>query len=415
MVVLLDGDGMIFNNDYLRQGERGGKEAASHLWSAMDTFIKQELSHLSSPIVIGRVYGNVRGLGEVLQKSGIIDYASQFDDFARGFNGSKLLFDFVDVGSGKDKADDKITGEPQRVPKFVLDCADGMRLEIFKLYLRDIHCHQLVLGCSHDNGYARLLEDIMGDSNFLERITLLEGVPFERELAELQRQFRTTKFNDLFRGSKVVAPSQYRAGPTAPLPSLLPDSRNTSPAPAPAVARQKSKSDELAAPTANASAAPVSWASKTAAPYTPSPSETELANKSNAGSANRATTTINRNRHGQRIDDLDTYIHNDDIKRIKRLKLCNVYYLIGPDACNNPRCNHDHEWPITKNDLRVLRQVARMAPCDYGTECDDPGCIYGHRCPQNNPNADSCFFGNDCWFAGWGHGIDTKICKTIKI
>ncbi len=77
----------------------------------MNIFVHQNLSHLSSPKIIARIYANVKGLGDVLQKSGIIDRATLFEDFARGFNGSKLLFDFIDVGNGKDKADDKITGQ----------------------------------------------------------------------------------------------------------------------------------------------------------------------------------------------------------------------------------------------------------------------------------------------------------------
>lgn len=110
MVVLLDGDGMIFNDDLLQQGEKGGKEAASQLWGATNDFVNQALPNLSSPKILARIYANVKGLGDVLQKSSIIDRAVLFEDFARGFNGSKLLFDFIDVGTGKDKADDKITG-----------------------------------------------------------------------------------------------------------------------------------------------------------------------------------------------------------------------------------------------------------------------------------------------------------------
>jgi hypothetical protein len=109
--VLLDGDGMVFNDELLQQGEKGGKEAAGQLCSAMNDFVQQALPHLSSPKIVARIYANVRGLGDVLQKSSIIDRASLFEDFARGFNGSKLLFDFIDVGTGKDKADDKITGQ----------------------------------------------------------------------------------------------------------------------------------------------------------------------------------------------------------------------------------------------------------------------------------------------------------------
>jgi len=114
--VLLDGDGMIFNENLLQQGEKGGKEAASHLWGAMNDFVQRALPHLSSPKILARIYANVKGLGDVLQKSSIIDRASLFEDFARGFNGSKLLFDFIDVGAGKDKADDKITGGSSHSP-----------------------------------------------------------------------------------------------------------------------------------------------------------------------------------------------------------------------------------------------------------------------------------------------------------
>ena len=114
IVVLLDGDGMIFNEELLQQGEKGGKEAASALWSAANDFVQRALPHLSSPKILARVYANVKGLGDVLQKSSTIDRASLFEDFARGFNGSKLLFDFIDVGTGKDKADDKITGQSVR-------------------------------------------------------------------------------------------------------------------------------------------------------------------------------------------------------------------------------------------------------------------------------------------------------------
>jgi hypothetical protein len=111
VVVLLDGDGMIFRDELLQQGERGGKEAAGHLWSEINSFLQRCLPNLSVPKISARIYANVRGLGDVMQKSGIIDRAGLFEDFARGFSGSKLLFDFVDVGMGKDKADDKITGK----------------------------------------------------------------------------------------------------------------------------------------------------------------------------------------------------------------------------------------------------------------------------------------------------------------
>jgi hypothetical protein len=57
-----------------------------------------------------RVYANVRGLGDVLVRTGTIEEMSVFEDFTRGFSRGKTLFDFVDVGAGKDRADEKIIG-----------------------------------------------------------------------------------------------------------------------------------------------------------------------------------------------------------------------------------------------------------------------------------------------------------------
>jgi hypothetical protein len=106
VVVLLDGDGMIFDDYLIQKGEKGGKEAANLIWAAVNEFVVRQLPHLSSPKIVTRVYANVKGLSDTLCKSGIIDNPGIFEAFTKGFN-DKLLFDFVDVGSGKkDMADE---------------------------------------------------------------------------------------------------------------------------------------------------------------------------------------------------------------------------------------------------------------------------------------------------------------------
>jgi len=109
-VVLIDGDGMIFQDSLLQQGEQGGKDAANQLWAAVREYVIRCLPNVSSPKIITRIYANVKGLADACYKSGIIERPILIEEFARGFNGSRLLFDFVDVGSGKDRADDKIAG-----------------------------------------------------------------------------------------------------------------------------------------------------------------------------------------------------------------------------------------------------------------------------------------------------------------
>jgi hypothetical protein len=293
--------------------------------------------------------------------------------------------------------------------------------EIFKLYLHDVHCHQVLLGCSHDNGYARLLDDTMGDAMLVDHITLLEGVPFERELANLRASFKMTKFDNMFRSTKLTTPYQLKTAPgpiQRPLQTISANLPMGSP-----LAQTYSNStmdgvtpSTTASTTSKANTEAPTWASMTAAPFVPSASS-PATRAGTAGGTNplKSTPGINRNRFGQRIDDIDDSIPNEDIKRVKKLKLCNVYYLNGADACTNVRCTHDHDYDITKNDLRTLKQVARMTPCYFKTECDDPKCIYGHRCPQSHPNSKECWYKEDCRFAGWGHGIDTKICRTTKV
>ena len=96
--MLLDGDGMIFDDNFISRGENGGREAAQLLWSSVTDFVQK--GHLNLPSdykVVTRIYANLKGLGDVCQRSGIIEKPEMIEDFARGFTGSKQLFDFVDV------------------------------------------------------------------------------------------------------------------------------------------------------------------------------------------------------------------------------------------------------------------------------------------------------------------------------
>ena len=102
---------MIFEEYLLIQGEAGGKEAADKLWNCVKDYVHQKLPDLPSDFrIVTRIYANLKGLGDVCSRSGILSSPSQLEDFARGFTGTKQLFDFIDVGSGKDRADDKISG-----------------------------------------------------------------------------------------------------------------------------------------------------------------------------------------------------------------------------------------------------------------------------------------------------------------
>jgi hypothetical protein len=118
VLVLVDGDGLIFEDHLLQKGEAGGKEAAGQLWSAIRNHMhRQNLPDIPNDYkIVTRVYANLRGLSNICKLTGIIDNSATMEEFARGFTGSKQLFDFVDVGFGKDRADEKVSGNCEAMP-----------------------------------------------------------------------------------------------------------------------------------------------------------------------------------------------------------------------------------------------------------------------------------------------------------
>ncbi|SLM38344.1 Zinc finger, CCCH-type [Lasallia pustulata] len=384
ILVLIDGDGMIFEDHLINKGEVGGREAAGILWAAIRDLAHERIPNLSSDVkIMTRIYANLKGLGDVCHRAGILDKPSTIEDFARGFTGSKQLFDFVDVGSGKDRADDKLS-------------------EIFKLHLYDCHCRHIFFGCSHDNGYARLLEETQADRPVLERITLLEGVPFEKELAGLKSQYKSAKIESLFRSTKInVYQQPYYQQPTAPqaLPAPYQSPYQPGAARTPSASTTSSSMNPMAS----------SWASTaistpphvTSPPPTPKPT------------ASKTTNEIPRNRYGQRVDPYMEYDKNE-VKRVQKIHMCNVHYL-RHDCPYGDECTHDHFYSPNKNELKTLKYVARMTPCRFGTDCDDAKCIYGHRCPSGIEGRKDCRFGENCRFDRDMHGIDMNVVKTTKV
>jgi hypothetical protein len=104
-------DNLQFPDKLLRAGEQGGRRAAAMLSAAVQEYVETEGTATLGTRIVCRLYANVRGLGEVLVRTGAIEEVAVFEEFVRGFTRGKVLFDFVDVGAGKDRADEKIIGE----------------------------------------------------------------------------------------------------------------------------------------------------------------------------------------------------------------------------------------------------------------------------------------------------------------
>ncbi|KAJ0418947.1 hypothetical protein BJY00DRAFT_171535 [Aspergillus carlsbadensis] len=380
IVVLLDGDGMIFHDELLQLGEEGGRKAAKELSSSVEAYVDENFPSIISPKTITKLYVNMKGLCDSCVRGGITTDPSILDDFARGFNSSYPLFDLVDIGSTKDAAHDKIK-------------------ETFKLHLYNCHCHQIFLGCSDESPYSQTLEDTLADLELLGRVSLIEGIPFGKNLESLKTHYRFTRFPNLFRDSKITPVwTPWKAAVATKPRSLLTPSPNPQAAP-------------LSRTSSN-----ITTASNSAPITTPASSHSgddfQLV-RSKPTSSSRPK-TVERNKYGQRVDRLDIQsIPREEVNRIKKLKLCNYLFLQG--ECPNENCHHDHSRKLTKNELQTLTAVARMTPCRYGLECDDSECMYGHRCPQSEPGRKDCYWGSSCRFNTAAHGIDTNIVKVTKV
>lgn len=112
VLVLIDGDGMVFDDDLLRMGEEGGRKAAYQLKTRVTQWLLSVRDDCPPDFtLVARVYANVRGLADTLFRAGIISSTTIFEGFVRGFTRGDELCDFIDVGAGKDRADIKMDGE----------------------------------------------------------------------------------------------------------------------------------------------------------------------------------------------------------------------------------------------------------------------------------------------------------------
>ncbi|KAJ5398035.1 hypothetical protein N7509_006148 [Penicillium cosmopolitanum] len=388
VVVLLDGEGIIFKDEFLQQGEEGGRNAAKQLYTALHTYVTANLPNIKVPKLLTKIYLNVRVFSEMCVRSGLVSDPSGIHDFIRGFNETMSFSEIVDIGSGKNKALDKMK-------------------ETLQVFLYNCHCHQIFLGCPSNTEYTNFLEDILQEGDLTGRISLVEGVAFEKELETVKNSYRIAKFPEVFRSVKLA-------------PAWAPAWKNTHALPSrslltPSPSRQFSMPPPLSRTSTNTS---ISGAGAPLTALTPnegggSPDFQIVRSKTETSIA--PPKTVERNKYGQRVDRLDfKSIPRDELNRLKKLKLCNYHFLLG-ECPNEENCYHDHDRKLTRQELHILSAIARMTPCRFGLECDDPECIYGHRCPQSEPGKKTCFRGDSCRFEPVAHGIDTNIVKVTKV
>lgn len=345
IIVLIDGDGMIFNENLISQGLEGGKQAANLLRNSV-LHQCNEVTHDFE--IMAKVCANVSGLSKALRRDGTLANADDFKEFTLGFTQGKASFDFIDVGHGKERADSKIK-------------------ENMRWHLRNYNCKHIVLGISHDAGYAPFIDEIVSP-NEKSRITIMEGYPTVRELAATGIQIMN--FNNIFRSDKLIDRAQIEAPSSS------------------------------------------TWAGVTSNCAVPPTSTSPIIRNGNASSPltiipKKPTPAPPKPAWVPQPRGLDPTINVSlpVLDRIKRRshKLCNNHYLRGP-CILGPDCRFEHEHSATDEELKAIAFLTRLNPCTNGQDCELEYCIYGHHCPsvvivkgEANPICDAfgCRFGKE--------------------
>ncbi|KAL8870543.1 MAG: hypothetical protein Q9198_007603, partial [Flavoplaca austrocitrina] len=113
VVVLIDADGYKFREDFLGYGKKGGRAAATEILAQTRRYIKRFKWDIPDPDgidIIIRAFANLDGLGPACwreMRTGTPDLRP----FASEFSAHHPLVDFIDVGFGSQRADQKIKGK----------------------------------------------------------------------------------------------------------------------------------------------------------------------------------------------------------------------------------------------------------------------------------------------------------------
>lgn len=359
------------------QGKDGGAEAASQLQTELQLQLKQLYpdSHVSSWNIVVNVVLNMQGLGQKLHACGIINNPNELAAFGRSFGLAQPLFNFIDVGSGKERADHKIR-------------------ETLRLFLPIPQCKHIFFGPCHDNGYLPVLEPFKRDPSTSSRITLVETTTPETGFITLG--FPRVKFPKVFRDTNL--PSRP-APTTSPTPMSLPvrtasaiQTATQAFVPESAAGTNNTMKTTSPAPITNDPTASSTWA--TVGKNT-GPKSIDIAPKK---VVQKRSVVLN-------VDDerLDAPLPRADPGAEKRFlartkesgKCCNSYHLTG--HCGAAEyCDYSHGERLSPGEILVLKHKARSITCQARHSCRDVDCTFGHHCKFGGKGC----FADNCWFSG---------------
>ncbi|KAI0405110.1 hypothetical protein F4802DRAFT_198710 [Xylaria palmicola] len=417
-VVLIDGDGAKFRDEFLRDHEQGAVRAARKLKEAVKgEIISAGFGH-DLPIIV-RVYANINDLAKSLRLSGAIDHVDSLHLFSEQFTNTYADYDFINVGKGKENTDSKIR-------------------RLLDHYYRNVQCKMIFVACCHDNGYLHDLRQYAGAAD--RRINLIETTSAEPHFRSLD--FPILCFDDVFRseplgneskrGTQIFpfrsrSPTQPAPGPIARpsqaalVPSGSPDAHDRGPSPSinsfgtsPVLnlnGLAMNSSDQVLPRSSNVVS---SGNGGTSISYATAGGTADHQNVTvKLTKSKKPTKYIEYNADRCRIDPPTQHpprtpaqqTYQDKFQAIKPNVFCNDHYLKG--RCKRGvNCDKIHDVDLTTSEVSIHRYKARTSLCPQGPFCTDYDCYLSHHCPR-----DPCTRNEQCQFYhtnNWGDLHYTK-------
>lgn len=386
-VVLIDGDGYHFSRSFYMNG--AGAQAAHTLYTEAQQYLKDNHESTGDMELLVMVFFNKQVPAKALVDADLIHRPAELDEFFWSFTSSHSLFQTIDCGPGKERADSKLR-------------------DTYRFYLSNAQCKHLFLACCHDNGYVAELDKYRHDSIAASKTILVKHGNTANQFYNLNLPI--ARFSTTFEMEPLQAVRRVESTPSyIPKAPRVPSSDSASQT---SGEGGNTPGTTWSTVTAGAARLPTRPTTTTSTP-TPMYADASEPTKVSATATGDAKSGIPVNRHGQRIDrrlqapsstELDRF---ED--RISSKKLCNTQHLTNA-GCFAYNCRYDHD-PIDATMKHTLKYKARSIPCSTGSKCRKSDCFYGHQCPWGNANCTNtkCAF----WRNGLHEVNDMEIAKFV--
>ncbi|KAJ5180503.1 hypothetical protein N7492_003713 [Penicillium capsulatum] len=401
VVVLVDGDGAIFQDDLLARPKEGANEASRRIVQAVKESLRDDPLEQEDITILVRIFANLNDLGKTLHLSNIIPQRTDLITFAEHLTTSRGEFDFINVGPGKENADSK------------------MRKMLDHFY-RNVQCKKIFFAGCHDNGYLHDLQQYTNNAHDdAHRIVLVETTPAQPSFRSLL-PFPIVRFDNVFRstslrlGDSLPSPGCAGHSPPRPIPVSPVDEEPTSPASiieqttSPRNASPSTEPPEITNPTTGPASSMVMSGNggksvRYSLTYATAGGSENHHNISLKTDTSKTARSIEYNRNSQRLDppnkrpqDLAVWeSYHDKLARVQegsqRRGFCNWEYLAG-GCTRRSTCRMEHDAVLDERELLVQRYKARTGVCLTGPSCSEWDCFFSHHCPFENCPRPNCKF-----------------------